>query len=108
MRVSEHFQLGRTQPTLDFVDVDVNNDTIDPSFFGGYPGTVSSFDTGWAALGTVGYAWHNWRAELELGYRANDLDTFFVPALSYTGGGEFNEASAMLNILYDWNYYPRF
>lgn len=33
MRVSEHFQLGRTQPTLDFVDVDITGDLavfIDP------------------------------------------------------------------------------
>ena len=33
MRVSEQFNLGRTQPTLDFVDVDVRRDTrvfVDP------------------------------------------------------------------------------
>lgn len=33
MRVSEFFNLGRTQPTLDFVDVDIRNDTrlfLDP------------------------------------------------------------------------------
>ena len=33
MRVSEHFNLGRTQPSLDFVDVDVNGDVavfVDP------------------------------------------------------------------------------
>ncbi|MEK7632372.1 MAG: hypothetical protein AAB473_01115 [Patescibacteria group bacterium] len=33
MRISEHFSLGRSQPTLDFVDVDVVNDTplfVDP------------------------------------------------------------------------------
>ncbi len=32
-RVSQHYKLGRTQPTLDFVDVDINSDTpvfIDP------------------------------------------------------------------------------
>ena len=27
MRVSEHYKLGRSQPTLDFVDVDVRGDT---------------------------------------------------------------------------------
>lgn len=33
MRVSDHYRLGRTQPTLDFVDVDVTGDTrvfVDP------------------------------------------------------------------------------
>ncbi|MDQ3687982.1 MAG: hypothetical protein M3430_20600 [Acidobacteriota bacterium] len=33
MRISEHYKLGRTQPTLDFVDVDISGDTrvfIDP------------------------------------------------------------------------------
>ncbi len=33
MRVSEHFNLGRTQPSLDFVDVDVDGDVavfVDP------------------------------------------------------------------------------
>jgi hypothetical protein len=33
MRVSQHYKLGRTQPTLDFVDVDVDGDTrvfVDP------------------------------------------------------------------------------
>ncbi|MBP6014456.1 MAG: OmpA family protein [Alphaproteobacteria bacterium] len=56
------------------------------------------FDTGWAALGTVGYQWNAWRGELELGYRANNSDA--------VGGigpvdGEFNEFSAMFNVLYD-------
>jgi len=34
MRVSEYYHLGRTQPSLDFVDIDIENDTpvyIDPS-----------------------------------------------------------------------------
>jgi outer membrane protein OmpA-like peptidoglycan-associated protein len=60
-----------------------------------------SFDTGWAALGTFGYAWHAWRAELELGYRANDLDTLDFGRGPLPVIGEFNEFSHMLNILYD-------
>ena len=38
MRVSEHFELDETQPSLDFVDVDVENDVrlfIDPRAFVG-------------------------------------------------------------------------
>ena len=72
----------------------------------GPPGS-SSYDTGWAALGSIGYQWHSWRAELELGYRANELDTYTVAAIPFTGGGEFNEFSQMLNIIYDWDFAER-
>ncbi|NOT41830.1 MAG: OmpA family protein [Alphaproteobacteria bacterium] len=89
-------------------DTDVANDTIDPTFGGGFAPTTSSFETGWAALGTVGYGWNRWRAELELGYRDNELDVFTVTGTPNTGGGEFNEASAMLNFLYDWDFSERF
>lgn len=40
MRVSKRFKLGRTQPTLDFVDVDYNGDTalfISPKALAGLP-----------------------------------------------------------------------
>ena len=59
---------------------------------------LATFDTGWAALGSVGYQWNSWRGELEFGYRANDIDAFNAPP----DDGEFNEFSAMFNILYDW------
>ena len=65
---------------------------------------ATSFDTGWAAFGTAGYAWDHFRTELELGYRANNLDQFFggeggpAPA-----DGDFDEFSQMLNIVYDWD-----
>ncbi|WP_405646594.1 hypothetical protein [Streptomyces sp. NBC_00019] len=45
MRVSEYYKLGRTQPTLDFVDVDVEKDTpvyIDPSTLKNLPDEWSS------------------------------------------------------------------
>ncbi|MEU6424167.1 hypothetical protein [Streptomyces spiralis] len=45
MRVSEYYKLGRTQPTLDFVDVDVEEDTpvyIDPSTLKNLPDEWSS------------------------------------------------------------------
>jgi len=73
----------------------------------GAPATTS-FDTGWAALGTVGYQWRSWRLELELGYRANELDTFqFPPGPSFAANGEFNEYTAMLNVLYDFGLTER-
>jgi len=83
-------------------DEDVGNDNIDPFWVPGiYVPTTTSFDTGWAALGSIGYSWGNWRAELELGYRANEIDVFQVVAISYLGGGKFDEFSQMLNIIYD-------
>lgn len=45
MHVSEHFQLGRTQPSLDFVDVRLDTDTavfVDPS-------AIRGLETVWAA-----------------------------------------------------------
>lgn len=59
-------------------------------------------DTGWAALGTVGFAWDRWRFELEAGYRDNDIDTIsFTTGLVTTNVGELNEFSLMANVLYD-------
>ncbi len=56
------------------------------------PDTVP-FDTGWAAIGTVGHRFAgNWRWEVEVGYRDNDDDTGLV---------QVTEWSAMLNVLYD-------
>jgi len=63
----------------------------------------ATFDTGWLALGTVGFAWQNHlRVEFEAGYRSNNLDTYVDggtpdPAIS----GDLWEATAMANLLYD-------
>ena len=61
----------------------------------------ASFNTGWAAMGAVGYAFDkNWRSELELGFRRNDIDTL-------TGGGgnagNVDAGSLMANLLYDFD-----
>lgn len=57
------------------------------------------FDTGWAVLATVGYAFdNNWRLELEGGYRQNDMD---VTGAVNRFGGDFDELSLMANVLYD-------
>lgn len=45
MRVSEHFHLGRTQPSLDFVDIHVDTDT--PVFVD--PNAIRGLDTLWGA-----------------------------------------------------------
>jgi len=51
------------------------------------------FSEGWAAIATVGHHFaQNWRWEVEVGYRSNDLDGT---------SGEANEWSGMLNVLYD-------
>lgn len=63
---------------------------------------LTSFDTGWVALVTAGYAWNNnFRTELELGYRQNDIDTYFTLGNATNNEGSLDESTAMLNVLYD-------
>ena len=58
------------------------------------------FDTGWAVIGSVGYAFtQNWRTEVELGYRKNDIST--VSMVGSWSEGDMWEASVMANVLYD-------
>lgn len=81
-------------------DSDVKVDTIDPFFGGGWPTSNASFDTGWAGMATIGYAWPQWRLELELGLRANDMDTETGPP-GFKGTGDMNQFSQMINIVRD-------
>jgi outer membrane protein OmpA-like peptidoglycan-associated protein len=73
-----------------------------------------SFDTGWAALGTIGYGFEkNWRVEFEVGYRSNDVDAFFAGKSSWSAvttestprydirSAEFDEWTFMVNVVYD-------
>jgi len=79
-------------------------DSIDPTFLGGWP-SETSFDTGWAGMLTFGHAWGNFRAELELAYRKNDIDNFFVGkggGANFVGPGYLEEFSPMVNALYDF------
>ena len=65
---------------------------------------TSSFDTGWAVSGSVGYAFRNWRLEVEGGYRSNDQDSLvqFDPGPTLiTKSGELTHWSVMGNVLYD-------
>jgi len=61
----------------------------------------TSFDTGWAVLATVGYAFDNWRLELEGGYRQNGVDKISDPASRTYGGGDSREITIMANVHYD-------
>src|SRR5215813_2002771 len=65
---------------------------------------TSSFDTGWAGIATVGYAFANWRVELEGGYRHNDqkqLVQFDPGPTLVTTNGHLTNWSIMGNVLYD-------
>lgn len=60
------------------------------------------FETGWAALGSIGYAMRNFRVEFEGGYRSNELETYEKNGWSVEPvSGELTEISAMLNVIYD-------
>ncbi len=78
---------------------------------GGAPLAVREmeFDTGWAALGTVGYGFEkNWRVELELGYRQNDADFALPVGAAFPTNGELTEYTAMINVIYDVPLSERF
>ena len=64
-----------------------------------------SFKTGWAVLATVGYGFNrHWRIEGEAGYRANDLDKFFVPPTHVTAAhGDLREMTLMANRMRAWD-----
>ncbi|MEQ1867536.1 MAG: porin family protein, partial [Micropepsaceae bacterium] len=69
--------------------------------------TELEFDSGWGALGTVGYALSNsnWRIEGEVGYRMNDAvaATTLIGFGPYTNG-ELTEWSYMINAVYDFKF----
>lgn len=59
----------------------------------------AKFETGFGLLGAAGYAFdRNWRAEAELGFRSNKIDTL---AGGGGDGGHVNAWSLMGNVLYD-------
>lgn len=71
----------------------IDDNDVSESFNGGPPATTTfQFDSGWAGLAAVGYGMRGFRFELEGGYRANQLQS---------NAGDFNEWSAMANVLYD-------
>lgn len=78
--------------------------SIDPgTFFGNSLDT--EFETGWALTGNVGYRWPatNFRTELELAYRQNDVASIFQsPVLIANASGDVSQFSIMANALYDF------
>ncbi|MEX2649951.1 MAG: outer membrane beta-barrel protein [Alphaproteobacteria bacterium] len=63
--------------------------------------TDAELDLGFAAVGTIGYAYGNGiRTELELGYRANDVGDISGVA---GGGGDTDTINAMVNALYGFD-----
>ena len=81
-------------------DTDIAVDTIDPFFLGGYPASGADFDAGWGGMATIGYAWEDWRVELELGLRENDFDAISGPP-GFSGPGDMHQFSQMLNVIRD-------
>jgi opacity protein-like surface antigen len=63
----------------------------------------TEYTTGWAVMGSVGYAFESGvRAELEAGYRSNDLNRLLDSSAStLPAGGEFSSFTIMANALYD-------
>ncbi len=62
----------------------------------------ASFDTGWAVLASVGYAFEgNWRTEFEVGYRSNNIDAITSDGVLQSSTGDLWEGSFMVNALYD-------
>ena len=101
--------IGPTQATHFvgwYADVELGPSWIQPESvltdtqFGG-SGASATFNPGWAALGTVGVHGASFLGELELGFRANQLNQFNHQGTLYPLGGHFNELSFMFNLLYD-------
>jgi OmpA-OmpF porin, OOP family len=96
--------VNRTSDT----DADFVTDSIVPPVSG--PATLT-FDDGWAAFGTAGYAFPgNWRVEAELGYRQNNIDAVTPTFLDgpSSNRGKLKTASVMGNLIYDIHMSPRF
>ena len=66
---------------------------------------LSSFDTGWSVFGSAGYAFDSGvRAELEGGYRRNDIDQLLTTNGSpLAPDGDLSEFTLMANVLYDFH-----
>lgn len=72
--------------------------TMDTGVQGGGRDDDTEFDGGLAGIGSVGYGFGNGlRAELELGYRENDVDSI----AGVNGAGDVEALSAMANVAYD-------
>ena len=67
-----------------------------------FPGQAS-FDTGWAALATVGYGFGDWAVEFEGGYRSNKIDqNVLQPDGTEIWDGQLDETTFMANVKYNY------
>lgn len=62
----------------------------------------TDFDTGLGFVASVGYTFDSVRAELELGYRKNDIDNFSAFGVSVPASGDVTSKSGMVNVYYDF------
>ena len=72
---------------------------------------LAAFETGYAAFGAAGYAIDAWRVEVEGGFRMNDVESYEKSSKRRTyvvdATGELNEASVMINVIYDVPLFER-
>jgi opacity protein-like surface antigen len=61
----------------------------------------ASFDTGYGITVAAGHSFDAVRAELELGYRKNGIDSFSGFGVSVPGSGDVTSTSVMANLYYD-------
>jgi outer membrane protein OmpA-like peptidoglycan-associated protein len=71
-----------------------------------FPGPVTTgvdaeFETGWVGVGSIGYAWDNWRLEFELGYRDQTTDSISFGGVTGTAFADVSHFSQMINLIWD-------
>jgi outer membrane protein OmpA-like peptidoglycan-associated protein len=71
-----------------------------------FPGPVTSavnaeFETGWVGVGSLGYAWDNWRLEFELGYRDMTTERITFGGAAGTAFADVSAFSQMINLIWD-------
>lgn len=62
----------------------------------------AEFDAGFGLVVALGHAFDAVRAEIELGYRKNDIDSFGAMGFSVPASGDVTSKSVMANLYYDF------
>lgn len=78
-------------------DVDLRSTSAGLTTFVSDP--TAGFDTGWAVVATLGYAFQSWRVEAEVAWRTNDMDDLTGGLLST---GSLDGLTAMYNMTYEF------
>lgn len=66
-------------------------------------GTEVEFDPGFSIAGAVGYHWHKFRVEGEVGYAVSDIDRFTILGIGLPSGGDVDVISFMANAFRDFD-----